>query len=381
MHNIKGSFVGCLLVLSGGMFTHTAVAQHLDIQSGVDSNPLLSPNEDEIAQYSSVNAKGDLGLMITDRHRLYIEADGHGDFYSGDFSDANRWDARVSLGVDSTERNEEWLHLKSHLRMDAQVYRRTYFDRATGLIQTFADEEIGERFDRNLGRIGVSLDARPFDLFRLRLDALGEQVDYVEDYELLGLPKLDHRNAAAEVAIRFDFFETLGIEFAAPYERRFFEDKRSRDANGLELVDSDLEYEQFGGEVRLTWQPNSRWRAVASGGTDKRTDNGGGYYDATYLRYAFHLRYDTRHQSARLALLRNERQYDTRVIEDVLVNEEEDLSRDSWRVSLRYEHRFPGLDEFPLFLFGEASYITTENLNPLFAYDRALFQLGVSLND
>lgn len=356
-------------------------ASEYRVVSGIDDNPYrLAGGGGEQAIFTAVSVDQELSKYIGKNNRMFFDVGGDGMLYQGDFKDATRWSARTRVGFKSKQRSPEAFHFKTRLQVEGELRRKTYVERSTGVVADFGGQEIGDRFDTNTLRFRTVIDAKPLRWARTILDVSAERVNYVEDYAALGMSELDYEQGTAVAEFKFKVADPLTFSIAAPVSLRRYLDRRARDIDGNQIPNSDLEYTYYALEAGLVIKPSSAFRLSLNASHEERDDNESGYYDRTRQKMALNVRWAFGHN-----LLRLRGAYSTRELRadaPAVTNDPGDYgrTRDGYSARFVFERRF-GIHRLPTFAFLELRYQSYDNSDPVYAYDRGIAVLGVTIHD
>lgn len=298
-----------------------------------------------------------------------------GRMYESSLSDGNEARLYVRARASSNEAYDDngW---QWSLRYQARD--KTYVSQLTGVEATFGGEPIGDRYDKASGdfHAGWRLPGGKFG--RLSLAGWARDHNYMEDYEDLGLDRLDSQEyglgSTYEIGDR-----DRGLEVELRAEKRLYKDRRTSDANGDPVPGTDREYDYYGVDARLRHRFTRRFAIEVSGGYEIREDNGVGYDDRT--RWNAGVELDLRlPRSNRFALETSyySRVFDNQVTGDPTINDELP-DKEGFEARLHYERPFPFVDARGFSLFVEATWESYDNSrDERYVYDRTVGYIGVT---
>jgi hypothetical protein len=258
-----------------------------------------------------------------------------------------------------------------------QARERTYVSRLTGVEATIDGERIGNRYDKASGDFSAGWRLPGGRFGRLSLAGWARDHNYMEDYERLGLDRLDNQEYGFGPTYELGDRER-GIEVGLRAEKRTYKDRRTSDAAGDPVPGTDREYDYYGVDARLRHRFTRRVAIEVSGGYEIREDNGVGYDDRTRWNAGAELQLRLPRNN-RLSLQGSyySRVFDGQVVGDPTINDELPDKKGP-EVRLRYERPFPFLDVRGLSLLIEATWESYDNTrDERYVYDRSVGFIGV----
>jgi hypothetical protein len=375
---LRALSIGFVVWITGVM---PADASEYRVVSGVDSNPyrLADPGNGQ-AIFNAVSADQDLSKYIGKNNRMFLDVSGDGVLYQGDYKDASEWAVRARVGFKSKHRSPEVFHFRTRLQVEGELERDTYVERSTGTVATFGGEDIGDRFDTNTVRFRSVIDAKPLSWLRSILDISAERVNYVEDYASLGITELDYEQGTAVAELKFRLSEAVTLSMSTPVSVRRYLNREARDLDGNLIPGSGLEYTYYGADAGLVFKPSRALRLSLKGSYELREDNESGYYDRTRLTGAMNMSYAFGQNSLRLRAIYSSRELREDAPPAPTDPTQYGRTREGYTTSFVYERRF-GYQRLPTFIFLEARYRSYDNSDPIYAYDRGMAVVGISIHD
>jgi hypothetical protein len=361
------------------LLTHAAMAESdIDLRGSVgydsnvfDLNPIVGVQGGMFTEASAV-VEG-VGLAEggwTKRADIGFS----GRLYESALSDGN--EARLYVRARASS-NEAYGDNGWEWSLRYQARDKTYVSQLTGVEATFGGEPIGDRYDRSGGDFKAGWRLPGGSLGRLSLAGWVRDQQYWEDYEELGLDRLDYHEYGLGPTYEIGDRDR-GLEVALRAEKRIYADRRVSDANGDPVPGTDREYDYYGVDARLRHRFTRRIALEANGGYEIREDNGVGYDDRT--RWNAGIEIDLRLPgSNRLSLATTyySRQFDNQVVGDPTINDELP-DKEGFESRLRYQRPFPFVDIRGFTLFVEASFESYDNTrDERYVYDRTVGYLGV----
>jgi hypothetical protein len=298
-----------------------------------------------------------------------------GRLHESDLRDADRARVFVRARGDSAEKYDEhgWEWALRYRMRD-----ETYVSTLTGQVATDdVGNEIGDRYDS--GRADLLLQWRfPGRKFgRFSVEATAADRNYLDDYEQLGLERLDYYEYGAGPGYEVgDRDRSLRVNLKL--EERIYRDRRESDAAGNPVAGTDLEYRYYTAEVRYQQRLSRRSSLELTGGYDLREDNGVGYGDRTRWNVGFEWTQRFK-DDGRLVMESeyNSRVYDEQFASDPTINDEEPEKK-GFDVAVRYSRPFPFVDIRGFSLVVEAELQSYDNNDDeRYTYDRLIGFVGV----
>lgn len=258
-----------------------------------------------------------------------------------------------------------------------QARDKTYVSQLTGAEATFADNPIGDRYDKASGDFQASWRLPGGKYGRLSLAGWVRDHNYMEDYEELGLDRLDSQEYGLGPAYEIGDRDR-GLEVGLRAEKRAYKDRRTSDGNGDPVPGTDREYDYYGVDARLRHRFTRRVKVEVNGGYEIRQDNGVGYDDRTRWNAGIELDLRLpRNNRLDLETSYHSRVFDNQVTGDPTINDELP-DKKGFEARLRYERRFPFVDAKGLSLVFEATWESYDNSrDERYVYDRTVGFIGV----
>jgi len=281
-----------------------------------------------------------------------------------DDGDENRFRVRIGGERKAARRGAELDWALAHTVQDS-----TYVSRSTGLVAQNSGVEIGDRFDSGRTTLDAHL-AVPFSRHTRGLVGAGiTNKDYRNDYESLGLDRLDYRAYSLEPGVAFQG-RGHELELSVPFTSRRYRDRRASDLLGTDIPGSNLEYRYVGLDARYEYAISPGHALKVRADFRDRSDNEQGYGDSTTTEIG--LGWTSRvANSARYSLEAtwSSREYDRIPAGSQQLNEEA-VQREGYSLVAQYSNLMPGLKVYDVRLFTEARWSSYRNdSNDLFSYD------------
>ena len=368
--------VASLGLLAGG----AASAEHaIDLRGGFgyDTNPfelneIVGKREGIFAELEAqVSAEG----LASKGWRKRADIGASGRLFETGMTDANEGRiyvrARGDANEQPTEHGWDW-SLRSRAR------DTTYVSRLTGLEATDdVGNPIGNRFDNMEGDFEAGWHFPRKKFGRITVQGTFSYKDYLEDYENLGLDRLDHFQYGIAPQYELDQRDS-NVRVRLRLEERKYQDRRVSDVAGNPVPGTDLEYRYYAAEVRYQRRLSRRNSIEWNGEYELREDNGVGFADRTRWDTSIEWTYQPKDKSRLSAELQySSRTFDLQTVGDPTINDETP-DKKGFDVSIKYARPFPFLDIRGFSLVAEAGWESFDNTNDIrYAYDRLVGFLGV----
>jgi len=160
---------------------------------------------------------------------------------------------------------------------------------------------------------------------------------------------------------------------------RYYEDRRAKDLDGDDILNTDLEYTFLEIENELEYSITNRWKWQIGMDIDQRKDNEDGYYDTTEGQVYMRFRYRNRDiVDFMLYVSYFKREFDNIEVDPAMNIDEEDLrEREGYRGILELERAIFERSNFNIDLILGAEVWSFENSDPVFTYDRNKVYAGI----
>jgi len=297
-----------------------------------------------------------------------------GRLYESALSDANQ--ARLYVRARGSS-NEDYGDNGWAWSLRYQARDKTYVSQLTGEVATFGGEPIGDRYDKSVADLRATWRLPGGRFGRLSLEGWALDQNYWDDYEDLGLDRLDSNEYGIGPTYEIGDYDR-GVRLGLRAERRIYKDRRTSDANGDPVAGTDREYDYYGADARWRHRFSRRVAMQVSGGYEIREDNGVGYDDRTRWNAGVDLDLRLpRSNRLSLGLEYYSRVFDNQVAGDPTINDEQP-DKEGFEGRLRYQRPFPFVDVRDFSLFVEVTWESYDNSrDERYVYDRTVGLLGV----
>ena len=265
-----------------------------------------------------------------------------------------------------------------------QVRRSTYTDRLTGDIYEIVVDPVAvppvavpipDRFDSDTTGAFIDLSWRLNRRLRLFLDGGYERTDYVEDYTTTtALDALDFESVAVEPGFAYRVNDVLVLVGSVAWTSLDFDDQPALDEGGAVVAGVSREYRYLQYRLRAVVSAGRFWRVNVGWLGSDREDTYEGYYDfdgwAGFVSASRPLGPKTRIQ---MFLSEQRQDYASATV----AGDPNGQTRgsDTRRLATRFDHNFHR--HFGWFFEGGVQ--RTDNMDPIFAYDREWSSVGFSV--
>ncbi|GAB1256784.1 hypothetical protein NBRC116494_12860 [Aurantivibrio plasticivorans] len=387
---VLSSFCFGLAGLLGAAGNAVAHDFTIDIINGVDSNPNKLTDTLDL----------DNGAFSETRFELSHTPGFTGYYYEVHIRNTDYVTGEETTSEDNTEELDANLDLgwkwrpktkngRATYRWEVNVNRKdsVYVDRSTGDVKTWYDVPIGERFDatwvevKTNGKVPLSEDAK--FVYELKVKDK-DYYDYQDEefFYLSGNPapppsNLDYQQADLELGFEKEIWPNTQFENSIVFARRNYTDRRAKDEDGNEILNSDLSYRYLEAKNGLDHRIAKRWKFKWGLNVYQRLDNEDGYYDSLAGKAYMRLRYrNGDYVRFTLGLSYNHRRYDN-AIDDVNAEEESGRRREGFRFEAELIRRIVRKKFINLDVIIGARYEDFDNSNLKFAYDRGQIYGGI----
>jgi len=365
------------LLISTSVFSKTAVAKKSDNTAisvsthiGHDSNPFRFSNKlnAQSAQYIEAKLKGSYDL--TDSFFVYTKLDARK--YDNDSKDADS--SKYTLGIGYKQRFK-FSHGKMKLKSKLQYGSRdkTYISRTTGKIAQWSGEDIGDRYDYTFYGVNTDLSWTPHkkNIFSVNLDYLNRNY---ENLALSTLSNLDYSEYTLGLNWKHKFDKTQSLKAKIAHRFRDYEDYRAHDNNGIDIQNSDLEYNTWIARLTYSIKASDAIRFSFLAQFDKRDDNKSGYDNSEKQFARIGLKYDFNKYSELDASV-NYTKYDYPNREQESNDQDEELSEEKgFRYKVQYTHSLANIKG--LALTAALRYDDIKSDLSIYQYDRSQISVG-----
>jgi hypothetical protein len=366
--------MAALGVASAGSFraaeSGSAFELAVSLAAGYDSNPLRLAGRESGAAFSELRgaASGqlELGAGTTAFATGSVSARIHE--RSARAADASYWDLRSGMRWSRRGEGARRVDLTVGGRMTGS--RATFTDRLSGEVYSFGGAAVGDRFDANTTGGFAAARWVPQRRLRLQLGAEYERRNYVDDYAAVGgLDPIDSSAWLATPRVRFLVSDTVALEAGADWSSRSYEALPSVDATGTPIAGSARRDRGTAWRLSVDARPSARWDLSAGVVAAGRRDLGAGYYESDG-KSAFVLAGLKAGKLNRIQLHLSEQKLD--YAHATVANDPNGavLGSDALRALARFERTLRSGMAFTV----EAGVQRTNNVDPLYAYDRDWIQ-------
>lgn len=378
LNSLKHAFILSILA-SPISSTLSATSSHdTDFEAllGYDSNALRISTNEQDGFFSEFDLDYEYLYIFEGKHKFSIDVDVNTRIYEDTLTDANKTVGKLASTFQWAEAKTPFGKLRPEVSIDLNGLDRTYTSRNTGNVATFGGQDIGDRYDSLWFDFNAGLRNR-LDKLNLYLDFDARIKDYQNDYQALGLERLDYYQYGLTPRLRYRFNDSLVARLKLQYQRRNYKDRRQRDLNGAALTGTDLSYNHYSLDSSISYELSDEWKIRLAGGLFKRHDNGSGYTDKTEYSSSAKLSYfptQENEYSAKIEYFK--REFDNGIIDPNGFNEE-NRAKEGWRVKLESETEISISNLKSLFLILELSYERFDETPAFLAYDRFQGTIGL----
>ncbi len=371
---LKNSFWLVVGVLSPSLaIASSNEAINATVLYGVDSNPhQLSSNLLVTEQnYAEVEFKARKSFFKT----VYLSAKANKTQYIDDRrGDQYNLSANISLKSSFKIKGEKF---KYKFSVNARNKDKTYVSKSSGLVATFGGQSIADRYDSNQTNSLVQLSYLPYKNLTFDFIYRGRDKSY-QQYNIAGLSNLDYQQQKIQLGMLYKASEVGRFYVNGTHTERSFVDKRIKDLDGIDLLNTDLAYTYQAFNIGYIYHPESGVRWKYSFNLENREDNGSGYYNALsgYLaisgkhQFGVHHYFNTRIRYSNFILV-------NQIEPGLTVSDEETSGKQGISISVGYEWVIATLFETNFALYLDLEHANYTNANDIYTYDRNKLSLGI----
>ncbi len=350
----------------------------VDLSAGHDSNPLLLSHEAPLlegappaAAFTEVGLASRLTHQWNPRVGFFVAADGSGRFHAASLDEADSSRGRVEAGMATMIFSRGDARMTAALRASFGAERSTFVDPATGGIYFVESDPnvmtaIPDRFDANLSTLNLDLRLRTSSRLLFLLDTSLLREDYTEDYEEIPtLEPLDARRWLVRPGVRWSISAHLRLDVTGEWGGTHYDDLSALEEDGSTATGTRRRYESGGVRAALRVTPSDTWAFSLGFGATDRHDTHAGYYDTTGDTVFGSLSWNPgQHTRLGLRAIQSVYDYERATVDGTLNGDRR--GGDTLRVAATVERDLVER----LTLFGEAGTLRSNNLDPLYEYDR-----------
>ena len=267
------------IILCLGILAATSTVQATGTEAiarvGLDSNPLelsnLVPLQEEefaLAGFYSESNIGDLFYWDVDVEKALYFNDSRVDWFGAS--------AEIKL---ASEFDIAEVPFAFEVGGNYTFHDETYVAKETGLVATFGGQSIADRFDKDESGYfaGIAYLIRPDANIFIRY---GSKDTSYETYNFVDLDNLDNQETTTTIGARLAPRDSGEFFLQFSLHERSYTDRRDRDLDGVQVVDSDLILNRYETKIGYIYKPNSRSQWVYGFTYENRTSNGTHYYES-----------------------------------------------------------------------------------------------------
>ena len=254
---------------------------------------------------------------------------------------------------------------------------KTYVSKTTGLVATFGGQSIADRYDSKQINYLAELSYKPYKYLKLETSYRVRDKSY-QAFEIARLSNLDYSHQELVLGMEYKASEVGKFYLNVGVRQREYVDKRTKDLDGVDIIDSNLLYDYHEVNIGYIYRPSKDTRWKYSYQYEDRTDNGSGYFDANsgYLSIAGKYRLGDYH------FLKSRVKYSRFSFINQLDPGEDPLDEDAKEkqgasLMVGYEWVVATLFDSNFALYLELEYSNFDNTNLVFDYDRSMASLGI----
>jgi len=276
MVNIRTLLVLALIFPSAVSFASDDKSINATVVYGLDTNPHhLSSEHNPMEQEF---AAGEFKFRTDFFDTLYISGKAEKSVYFDD-ARADEFYASANISVKSKFKLFK-TRFKYKIGANYRAKDKTYVSKATGLVATFGGQSVADRYDSTQNNYVVELSYKPYRSLKLEFVYEGRDKSY-EEFEIAGLSNLDYTHQRYGVGLEYKASSVGKFFFNGAFKQREYVDKRAKNLEGDDILDTDLVYDYYTINIGYIYKPSKdvRWKYAYN--YENRRDNETGYYDGT----------------------------------------------------------------------------------------------------
>ena len=253
----------------------------------------------------------------------------------------------------------------------------TYVSKSTGLVATYNDESLADRFDSTSNHIEglLSYKTKQNTTFKLRYQTRDKSF---EALEIDDLSNLDYKHV--NIGLDIDYFVSERGNFFADTSviKREYVDRRAKDLEGLDVIDSNLVFDYLDFEVGYLFQPEKdvQWKYTFK--YTSRTDNDSGYWNADSGFISIFTKYNLSDYHILSAKLKYSKfSYENELDEDSVSLDEQSKEKLGFSLEFDYQWILATLYKTQLGLYASVKVDAFASSNELNEYQRNDLAVGI----
>lgn len=340
---------------------------------GLDTNPHQLSSDLSPVEQNFVAAE--VKLRTNFFKTIYVSAKANKSVYSDD-ARADEFSGSANLALKSDFKIFK-RKFKYKISANYRTKDKTYVSKTSGLVATFGGESIADRYDSDQNNYLAELSYKPYNYLKLETSYRVKDKSY-EEFEIVGLSNLDYSHEEFRLGMEYKasdvgkFFLNVGLR------QREYLDKRAKDLDGVDILDTDLIYDYHTVNIGYIYRPGKdiRWKYAYQ--YEDRSDNGSGYFDANsgFLSIAGKYRLGDYHfLNSRVKYSRFSFINQLDPGEELL--DEEAKEKQGVSLMVGYEWIVATLFDSNFAVYLELEYSNFANTNDVYAYDRSMASAGI----
>ena len=373
MVNRRWLFVVALIFPSVASFASDNEAINATIVYGLNTNPHKLSSE--LTPVEQEYAAGEFKFRAKFFDTLYLAARADKSVYFDD-ARADEFNASASIAVRS-----KFKVFKKRFRYKIGAnYRakdKTYVSKTTGLVATFGGQSIADRYDSTQNNYIAELSYKPYKSLNVEFAYEGRDKTY-EEFQIAGLSNLDYSHQRYRLGLEYKASSVGKFFLNGAFKQREYVDKRAKDLEGDDILDTDLIYDYFTTNIGYIYKPDKKTRWKYAYNYESRRDNSSGYYDGT----SGYLSMSASYQLGDYHFIKGRFKYSKFSFENQLDEGDTPLDEDAKEkqggtIMVGYEWVLATLFDNNLALYLELEHSTFTNTNLIYSYEQNKASAGI----
>jgi len=373
MVNIHRLLILALVICPSVVIASDNESVNATVVYGLDTNPHRLSSS--LAPVEQNFAAGEFKLRTDLYKTLYFNAKANKSVYFDDArGDQFTASANIALKSDFKIFKRKF---KYKFAANYRTRDKTYVSKTTGLVATFGGQSIADRYDSDQINYLGELSYKPHKFLELDFSYQSREKTY-QEFDIARLSNLDYSQQHALLGMNYKASNVGRFYLNTAYKQREYLDRRAKDLDGADILDTDLIYDYITLNIGYIYRPSKDIRWKYSYNYEDRTDNSTGYWNATsgYLSIAGKYRLGDYHfLKSRMKYSRFSYLNRLDPGEDPL--DEEAKEKQGVSLMFGYEWIVATLFESNFAVYAELEYANFDNTNVIYTYERSKASLGI----
>jgi len=351
----------------------SAIDLYATTQAGLDSNPhhLTESHAPEQQEFIYTDIK----LSTNYQKKFYAKASAKKTHFIND--ERGDWfKSKIDLLFKSKFKLSK-SKFRYRISADHNTYDKTYISKTTGNVATYNGQSIADRYDSTTTNFKALLSYKTKQNATFK-SYFQQRTKSYESLNIEGLSNLDygHNRFGFEVDYRVSdtgkFFADSGVT------TRDYDDRRAKDLQGEDVLNTDLQYDYKDIKVGYSHRPEkgAHWKYTFK--YSMRTDNNSGYWDSDSGYVSIYSKYQFGDwQSLSTTLKYSKFSYENQLDTSLESLDEETKERQGFSLKLNYQWTLATLFETEVALYVSLEAATFESSNIIYQYQQNSLAAGI----